>query len=125
MLPKTTKTAKTSNEAVNATLNPTDTTPSPLKQKAVTEAKKVVAKSGHSQYGDVQIVTSLNLKRRLVHNAYRGSFFMHEDVYKHLSVMGIAMGVTWDEALRGIIDMHIETSQNNNGLSLFVPALNL
>ena len=122
--PKT-KTIKTKKVASTTSSFQIEPSPIPAETTAVKEVKKAFTQMIQSQYGAVTSVTSLNLKRRHVNNAYRGSFFMHEEVYTYLSVLGIQMGVTWDEALRGIIDMHKETAQNSNGLLLFVPALNL
>lgn len=74
-------------------------------------------------YGAIDTVTSSRLKRRYVNNGYRCDFFIPDVTYTELQILGLKLGVTWDEALRGIIDQHLASSDTVTGLKNFVPAL--
>jgi hypothetical protein len=41
-----------------------------------------------------------------------------------LNIVGMQLGVTWDEALRGLIEMHNSSADKLSGLKNFIPALN-
>ncbi|HEY8657524.1 MAG TPA: hypothetical protein VIL78_00700 [Hanamia sp.] len=98
--------------------------PSPSKAvKAVIKPSKVSVPSLDPEYGDTQFVTSMRLKRREVVSPYYGKFYMPDTMYVWLNQLGISMGVTWDEALRGLCEMHRAANDQTGGLTLFVPAL--
>lgn len=53
---------------------------------------------------DVQVVTALNLKRKIVKGPVkRCPFFISDADFTDLTLIGIKLGVTWDEVLRGLI----------------------
>jgi hypothetical protein len=69
-------------------------------------------------------VTSAKLKRRLVHDPYYAKLFLSDESYLMLNIVGMQLGVTWDEALRGLIEMHNSSADKLSGLKNFIPALN-
>lgn len=77
-----------------------------------------------AEYGELQTVTSMRLKRREVISPYYGKFYMPDSMYVWLNQLGISMGVTWDEVLRGLCEQHRASNDPTGGLRLFVPALN-
>jgi hypothetical protein len=105
----------------------------PTKQTSPKTAKKAVKKQTipvqgatvlqSPVYGGVETVTSLKLKRRRVNDAYYASFFIPDSTYTWLNALGLQLGVTWDEALRGIIEQHQASGDQITGLLNFVPAL--
>jgi hypothetical protein len=92
-------------------------------EQPIQEVAKALQRAGQPQYGAIQYVTSLNLMRRMVNDHKKVVLYLPDDTYKDLVVIGIKLGVTWDEALRGIIDMHLASADPVSGLKLFVPAL--
>ncbi|HVW94946.1 MAG TPA: hypothetical protein VHA56_03175 [Mucilaginibacter sp.] len=74
-------------------------------------------------YGDVEISTSMKLKRRFVNDAYYAKMFIPAANYTQLNMIGLQLGVTWDEVLRGLIEQHLASADQISGLKNFIPAL--
>jgi hypothetical protein len=118
--PRKPKTAKADNTVVeNVSINVikgATASPAPVGDK-----KK--SQHTHGLYGAVQVVTSNRLLRSFVNNGYKASFFIPDENYTALTILGLEMGCTWDEVLRGLIEMHLASSDKISGLKNFVPAL--
>ncbi|MEB0278968.1 hypothetical protein [Mucilaginibacter sp. 10B2] len=76
-----------------------------------------------STYGLIELATSMRLKRRLVNEPYYAKLFIPAETYTWLNTLGIECGVTWDEALRGLMEMHQASADQTSGLKNFIPAL--
>jgi hypothetical protein len=76
-----------------------------------------------SCYGEVKFVGPMNLKRSRVNDAYYAKFFLPGANYTFLNALGLQLGVTWDEALRGLVEQHMASGDPFTGLSNFIPAL--
>lgn len=98
----------------------------PRKTKKPLKTPKKGLKSQASEYGEISILKmgNINLKRRVVTDPYRARLYIPPDAITFLNAIGLQLGVTWDEALRGVIDQHRASNDPVTGLALFIPALN-
>ena len=108
--PKTDKANRGANKRITRTKRKTDT--------------KTPTNTERREYGNVKQVTAAKLKRTFVNDGVRGSFFISEDTFRWLTLLGIQMGVTWDEVLRGMIEIHRQSADPQKALEYFIPALN-
>ncbi|MES2110942.1 MAG: hypothetical protein V4577_19450 [Bacteroidota bacterium] len=91
----------------------------------VNKAPESVKQSNNEgAYGDVSIVTSMRLKRRFVNGGYYASLYLPPEVYTNLNMIGIQLGVSWDEVVRGLIEQHQAYGSPTGELRKFIPALN-
>jgi len=95
----------------------------PTKTKKVTKAQIVTEVEKPVNKPKIELVTSLNLKRAFVSNGVRASFFLSEEEYRDLNLLGIKLGVTWDEVVRGLIAQHLASTDQLSGVKYFIPAL--
>ncbi|MET3979982.1 hypothetical protein ABIB62_002675 [Mucilaginibacter sp. UYP25] len=78
-------------------------------------------------YGKVTTlkIGKLRLKRReIADTPYAARLYVTPDTITFLNALGVDLGVTWDEALRGIIELHKVSNDPISGLRLTCPALN-
>ncbi|QQL51087.1 hypothetical protein [Mucilaginibacter ginkgonis] len=81
------------------------------------------AQSKKVQKSHIKYVTSFNLKRTHIAGAVKANMFLSQDDYARLGVTGMQLGVTWDEIVRGCIDMAFASSDPLSALKNFVPAI--
>jgi hypothetical protein len=74
-----------------------------------------------ARYGQIQFVTSMELKRRVVPNGYYAKFFVPHDHYTDLNAVGINYHCTWDEVLRGMIEMLMRDIPTYERLKDYLP----
>lgn len=82
---------------------------------------KLATDSG--MYGGVQTVTSLRLKRRFCNHGYEHKMYIPDENYTRLSIIGVELGITLDEVIRGLIEQHLASNDQTSALKLFVPGL--
>ncbi|MEB0260745.1 hypothetical protein [Mucilaginibacter sp. 10I4] len=101
--------------------------PQPQKTKKSLKTPEKAITSELKDYGKVSTlkIGHLRLKRReITGSPYAARLYVTPDTITFLNAIGVHLGVTWDEALRGIIELHKVSNDPISGLRLATPALN-
>lgn len=112
----------------------TTKTKAPLTKKSTGAVVKTLVPAGQlhsvetkSTDAPYDLITALNLKRSKLTPAlsHKVNFYMTEDQFRGISMIGIKHGVSFDEALKGLIERELAGNAPGAGLDTFIPVLNL